>query len=168
MKKCWASNWSSTMKVLRVEPSWKRSRRWPTPLNMSCLTQARTNWYVGHTPEQLKEAHGQVVDLIKRVEQAQSKPPMVQQMAEDALAEIGLVVAAVIDAEEVRELLHELGHEQLADCLSNQAICAQIEVLLGGRDVNDVSGVPEWKNHIAHLAAENLCKAAGVALALTI
>ena len=45
---------------------------------------------VGHTPEQLKEAHGQVVDLIKRVEQAQSTPPMVQQMAEDALAEIGL------------------------------------------------------------------------------
>ena len=124
---------------------------------------------VGHTPEQLKEAHGQVVDLIKRVEQAQSTPPMVQQMAEDALAEIGLVVAAVIDAEEVRELLHELGHEQLADCLSNQAICAQIEVLLGGRDVHDVSGVPEWKNDIAHLAAENLCKAAGVAvLALTI
>ncbi len=117
----------------------------------------------GHTPEQLKEAHGQVVDLIKRVEEAQNKPSMVQQMAEEALAEIGLVVPTVIGAQEVREWLREFGQKQLALDLSDGAICAQIEVLLGDCDIHDVTGVPEWQNDIAHLAAENLCKAAGVA-----
>lgn len=118
-----------------------------------------------HAEQKLHQAAvGIVQALITRVElAAKNETGPVMEIVEGLLSEIGLVVTSYIGAAEVREVLQDIGQAGLAANLSNEAICLQIEVLLGDDDINDVSGVPEWRDDFVRRTAKNLCKAAGVA-----
>jgi hypothetical protein len=65
--------------------------------------------------------------LIAKVEHADSDAVVKQDMAEDVLAEIGLVVPTYLTAQDVREHMASAGYDELAKSLTDQQICSALE-----------------------------------------